>query len=282
MSVTKDVLRKLTGNVPEIVYHYCGPDGLLGILRSRHIWATSMRHLNDTSEQRYAAEQIRAVAKRIAWATSADPAALPAALLIDRAEETISYVACFSEHDDLLSQWRAYAPAEGGFAVGIQASSLSYGGDWLFGHCEYDCASHDQAVEAILRDHPKLVDPGESLDRLLEANDPQVGSLIAALLTLVPLRKHPGFSEEAEWRIVRGPFEAERHPTEFRVSRGAVIPYQCIPLAENDADLPIAEVVVGPSPDVRERTYGAIRMLLDQYGLKKCDLRVSKIPYRGW
>jgi Protein of unknown function (DUF2971) len=282
MSIIEDVLRKLRRDPPDIVYHYCGPDGLLGIVRSRQIWATSMRHLNDTSEQMYAAEQIRAVVKRIAWETSANPAALPAAALIDRAEEVISYVACFSEHDDLLSQWRAYAPPEGGFALGVRSSSLSSGGDWFFGNCEYDCASHDQAVESILRDHPKLLDPGESLERLTDANDPEVGRLIAAVLTLIPLRKHPGFREEAEWRVVRGPIEAERHPIEFRVSGGAVIPYQCISLAESGAELPIAEVVIGPSPDARERTYGATRMLLDQNGLTKCDLRVSKIPYRGW
>jgi hypothetical protein len=284
MSITEDIFRKLTGDPPDIVYHYCGPDGLLGILRSRQIWATSMRHLNDTSEQTYAAEQIRAIVTRIAQETSADAAALPVALLIDRAEEATSYVACFSEHADLLSQWRAYTPPEGGFAVGIQTSSLSSGGDWLFGECDYDCASHDQVVESILRDHPKLLDPGESLDRLVDTNDPKVRSLIAALLVLVPLRKHPGFREEAEWRIVRGPFEAENHPTKFRVSRGAVIPYQCIPLAENGAELPIAEVVIGPSPDARERTFGATRMLLHQNGLNptKCDLRVSRIPYRGW
>jgi hypothetical protein len=282
MSMTTEAFRKLTGDPPDIVYHYCGPDGFLGILRSRQIWATSMRHLNDMSEQTYAAEQIRAIVRRIAQETSADAAAVPASLLIDRAEEATSYVACFSEHADLLSQWRAYAASEGGFAVGIQTSSLSSGGDWLFGECDYDCASHDQVVESILRDHPKLLDPKESLQQLMHVSDHEVSSLIAALLTLIPLRKHPGFREEAEWRVVRGPIEAEHHPVEFRVSRGAVIPYQCIPLAESGVEFPIAEVVIGPSPDARERTYGATRMLLDEHGLKKCDVRVSKIPYRGW
>lgn len=284
MSITKDVLRKLTRNPPDIVYHYCGPDGLLGILGSRQIWATSMRHLNDTSERTHAAEAIRAIVTRIAREKSADPAALPAALLIDHAEKMISYVACFSEHGDLLSQWRAYAPSEGGFAVGIQTSSLPSGGDWLFGQCVYDCASHDQAVESILRDHPKLLYPGECLDRLVDATDPEVSSLIAALLTLLALRKHPGFREEAEWRIVRDGFKAENHQTMFRVSRRAVIPYQCILLAEDGAELPIAEVVIGPSPDAHERTFWATRMLLNQHGLSptKCDLRVSQIPYRGW
>jgi hypothetical protein len=126
------------------------------------------------------------------------------------------------------------------------------------------------------------VDPETTLEELMHAHDPEVDSFVAALLTLIPLLKHPGFSEEAEWRIVRGPLEAINHPTNFRVSRGAVIPYQCIPLAENGAEVPVAEVIIGPSPDARERTLVATRMLLSQHGLEKCDLRVSQIPYRGW
>ena len=115
---TREVFSGLTPKVREVVYHYCGPDGLLGILRSRAIWATSMIHLNDTSERTFAAELIRSVALRLAGKDSAEsqpPEGLPALLLIERAESAISYVACFSEHDDLLSQWRAYAPPTGRF-----------------------------------------------------------------------------------------------------------------------------------------------------------------------
>jgi hypothetical protein len=67
----------------------------------------------------------------------------------------------------------------------------------------------------------------------------------------------------------------------FRISRGALIPYQCIPLAGSGTELPIAEVVIGPSLDARERAYGATRILLDEHGLRRCDLRVSAIPYQG-
>jgi hypothetical protein len=280
MSMTADALREPSGIKPQVVYHYCGPDGLVGILQSGKIWASSVHHLNDISEQVYAAERLRDLVREIAPEISAETSALPGAMLIDRAEEMISYVACFSEHSDQLSQWRAYAPPAGGFAIGIETSSLS--GDWLFGRCIYDHTSQRRVIEAILQDHPSLFNLRTSLDQLMQANEPQVGSFIAALLTLVPLLKHPGFSEEAEWRIVRGPIEAEQHQTRFRVSRGAMIPYQCIPLVDSGAELPIAEVVIGPSVDARGRTYGATRMLLDEYGLKGCDLRVSEIPYRGW
>lgn len=282
----EEVFARLTGDVPEVVYHYCGPDGLLGILQSRHIWATSARHLKDTSERIFAVDLVRSAARRLARKASTDSEsleAIPAALrmLIQRVEEDTSYVACFSEHADLLSQWRAYAPQTGGFSIGIYASSIAWGGGWLFGRCEYDRASQAEAVESILQDHPKFLDPSCSLDQLIGENDPELRSLIAALLTLVPLLKHPGFSEEAEWRIVRG-IEAGDHPTEFRVSRGAVIPFQRIYLAGDTGRLPIAEVVIGPSLDARDQTYSATRVLLDQHGLQSCDVRISQISYRGW
>lgn len=143
-------------------------------------------------------------------------------------------------------------------------------------------ASYEEAVESILLDHPKLLDPVVSVDQLVNAHDPELASFIASLLTLVPLLKHPRFREEAEWRIVRQPPHVEDHPTEFRVSRDTLIPFQPIPLAAPGDRLPIAEIVIGPSPDARERSYGATRILLDQHGLQSCDIRVSQIPYLGW
>ncbi|MGA3345583.1 MAG: HepT-like ribonuclease domain-containing protein, partial [Terracidiphilus sp.] len=35
---------------PELLYHYTTQEGLLGILKSRSIWASHIRFLNDTSE----------------------------------------------------------------------------------------------------------------------------------------------------------------------------------------------------------------------------------------
>ncbi|MDE4561781.1 DUF2971 domain-containing protein [Sinorhizobium meliloti] len=147
---------------------------------------------------------------------------------------------------------------------------------------ETNISSQREAIEAILQDHSTLLDSNCSLEQCIEANDPDLQSFIAALLTLVPLLKHPGFSEEAEWRVVRGPFEAEAHCTEFRTSRDTVIPFQRIDLVTQNDPSPFAELTIGPSPDARDRTFGAIRRLLDQHGLQSCDLRVSDIPYRGW
>lgn len=211
---TQKVFARLTGGVPDVVYHYCGPEALAGIVQFRQIWATSAHHLNDLSERIFAGDLLRSIAKELALKSRSGFEffeATPAALLVERAVESISYVSCFSKNGDLLSQWRAYSPSTGGFAVGIRTSSLASGGDWLFGQCEYDRSSQTEAVKSILHDHPRLLDPSSSLDQLTDASDPEVSSFIAALLTLVPLLKHPGFREEAEWRVVRGPIEAENH-----------------------------------------------------------------------
>jgi hypothetical protein len=54
---------------PEILYHYTTREGLLGILRSRTVWATSIRFLNDASEYTYAQskfiEKLREIRQRI-------------------------------------------------------------------------------------------------------------------------------------------------------------------------------------------------------------------------
>ena len=281
----KEFFRRFTGEVPQIVYHYCGPDAFVGIVKSMQIWATSAHCLNDLSERTFASELIQDTAREIAVEYGFDSdsfEATPAAVLLQRVEESISYVSCFSEHPDLLSQWRAYAPPMGGFAVGIRTSSLASGGDWLFGRCEYDRSRQIDAAKSILKVHASLLDPKCSLDELIDTSDTGVSSLIAALLTLVPLLKHPGFREEAEWRVVRGPVESEDHPTEYRTARSSVIPFQRLDLTSEQGGVPIAEVIIGPSPRSRGLTYGATRLLLNHHGLESCELRTSDIPYRGW
>jgi hypothetical protein len=285
MLQTESVFETLTKQVPELVYHYCDPNAFLGIIESGEIWASSAHHQNDTSERSYAGELLRSVADNLVtqyFHQSEENSNSLTMLLIERAVDAIAYLTCFSEKSDLLSQWRAYTPRTGGFCVGFDTRKFTSGGDWLFGRCLYDPGKQRVAVEMILQEHLQFLDPSLPINALLQGNNPELASLIAALLTLVPLLKHPTFIEEAEWRLVRGPFEAEAHKVEFRVSRGQLIPFQRIPLIQKGELLPIAQVIIGPSADAESRTFGATRMLLDRHGLQSCDLQISKIPYRGW
>jgi hypothetical protein len=52
----------LIWRLDDLIYHYTGLRGLIGIVESGKIWATDIRFLNDTGEATYAR---RAIAKHI-------------------------------------------------------------------------------------------------------------------------------------------------------------------------------------------------------------------------
>ena len=45
--------------IPDVLYHYTTQAGLLGIIQSKQIWATSVLFLNDTTEINYAIKLIQ-------------------------------------------------------------------------------------------------------------------------------------------------------------------------------------------------------------------------------
>src|SRR4051794_32982715 len=115
-------------SIPERLYHYTSPAGLIGIVSSRTVWATVMHYLNDAKEFQKAIE----IAHGILYNTSADAAdvasVVQACAELDEALERVSrvHVCIFSltEQKDLLSQWRGYCPAAGGYSIGFDTSPL--------------------------------------------------------------------------------------------------------------------------------------------------------------
>jgi hypothetical protein len=139
---------RLHSEPPAVLHHYTTAAGLMGIIGSQRVWGTNARFLNDPSEVRYALKVIsEAVAERekpYLVARSAEPALerVPDILarLMGAREPKIEvwakqlleifdqqreiYVASFCEDGDLLSQWRGYAAAGGGYAIGITTDEI--------------------------------------------------------------------------------------------------------------------------------------------------------------
>ncbi|WP_187261290.1 DUF2971 domain-containing protein [Pontibacter beigongshangensis] len=126
-----------------------------------------------------------------------------------------------------------------------------------------------------------------------------------------PLIKHSAFSEECEWRIIAGYAESrvilkaptnlkitptgdgftatwnladeyipfEQQDLKFRQGKSFLIPYIEIPLSEDDEQVNLTEIVVGPTPHM-------------ELAIKSCELLLSKnnnvkisasiLPYRNW
>ena len=109
----------------QILYHYCGLDAFLSIIKNSTLWLSDIRKSNDYLECVYCRDKIN---EKIRGFLEDDKEALEAwdfgyNINSDLSMDMISYVACFSENKDQLSQWRGYADNGAGIAVGFSTSS---------------------------------------------------------------------------------------------------------------------------------------------------------------
>jgi hypothetical protein len=115
------------------LYHYTTGENFIKIIQSGELWATQTACLNDTTELVYSADQLlrRVKAKMDAPHNPAiDPilTRLNEALSNPDIEVSSVFVTCLSERRDDLSQWRAYAGGEGGYAVQFDPIKLREAG----------------------------------------------------------------------------------------------------------------------------------------------------------
>lgn len=256
----------------DTIYHYTDQRGLLGILKSRTLWATSVRHLNDTSEVRGLLEILGEVRRERGGLTglfSLSEAALRSQIISDQIRSSPSdHIASFSAEGDLLSQWRAYTPCAGGFALGFWRkgiASIKFKNAAL-GPCSYDRAGQKMAFTALL----------DQLDDLTGVPSDFIDPIVR---DLAPLFKHPKFAEEKEWRLV---LKVERDDADlrFRPGRSFLVPYVEVPLPTDDPPC-LTEVIIGPCPYPREAR-SSVESLLSVQKFPNVNVLSSKIPFRNW
>jgi hypothetical protein len=170
-----------------LLYHYTDQHGLLGILRSKSIWATHVRYLNDATEFVHGIKIAMQCVKETkidaesffkhrpdSWPRDA-PRRVGEILdhYVDDALARLNnlpvYVTCFFDSEpgdqpsksqgagDKLSQWRAYSKGSAGFSIGFDKGSLQNyiespgpsreGFVLLAGNCSYDEEEHRRILE---------------------------------------------------------------------------------------------------------------------------------------
>ncbi len=203
MGIQERVLSRFAVPLPQHLFHYTSLEAMEGILSSGRIWASDIHRMNDASELIHPLEIIR---ERLIRAHDRYPEP-PLENLLQRLIESVPtlsttplFAACFSADGDLLSQWRAYCPPEGGVSLGFDAASLVETDDGVafsLSQCVYDqhrqLALIDEAIAGFLQ----LVDE--------EGREPRPEEIVlefsSLALRLSPLLKHPKFVDEREWRI---------------------------------------------------------------------------------
>jgi len=280
------------------VYHYTDLAGLVGMVGSGVLWATSLSSLNDTSELAYGLKIVREE-----WA-ACERQGLP-----DRAGEFINQVLevvasdddranvfafSASAKDDLLNQWAHYGGTDG-----------------------FELAISTKRKFEVLGREPAVVDPEripvltngwgavlyrpkrqrENARRLLEralhefnryerfygsGTAEHLGAAAvwqgAHIKTQAALWKDPAFYAEKEVRYVTALTDAEA--PRFRASGSSEIPYvELRPKGEVAEGLPFLIGQVRLGPEVDAQTESDVRSLLAANGLETLDVWRSKIPY---
>ncbi len=277
--------------IPTELAHYTNHAGFDGILKSRTLWATEIKALNDISEQE--AFNIAQVGAMVA-SIDADSAteALNEAVLrgISAAARRDVFVSCLSDNADQLSQWRGYAVSTDpksdrrGYAIIFDTFRLAQ----VAGESGFDllkCVYSAFDLNVMVSDH--LTSAAVWLDIVgARKSDDQddVTDAVARqteewLIRTAPRYKNTAFSEESEWRLMG--LESSTHdlqkipPDESRPNRKRV----AIPISNSSGSL--AEIVkrVVVSPTFPPSGWECAQRLLHEAGLS-VEIKKSEIPYR--
>jgi len=281
------------------LFHYTNAPGFEGIISTNVLWATNAKFLNDASEVRYGRELglplLRSRCEAAAYEPWREVLGNAQALLGDKnspvsdsvlAEFTDAYVVCFCEGDDLLSQWRTYGAAGGGYSMEFNISPSSV----------VPSLRCRQIFVAPVRYERKK--QGDLLSDLLdkvekEVNDREAGFLAMVLDLILSAWlytvKDGAFQSEREWRLVLLPSVDESGYLDygnllFRSSQMGPIPF--IEVRQNNtpggnSKLPLVGVKCGPNI-AHEAVEHAVRLLLKKHGFLEAAKKASSstIPVR--
>lgn len=275
------------------LYHYTIGDNLIRIIESQELWATQAACLNDTTELTYAADQLRlAVMRKNLSATGTKIGTFRsrlAELLLNPSPETAgTFVTCFSEKRDDLSQWRSYSGGEGGYAIQFDHDELRRSGvptaELFQPLVKVEYKLEPESIDALLTFGEQCFVDLQGAGRAPTEQD-WLDEFATHWLSLIgflaPCFKHPKFESEKEWRFlyVLRPEDVSEKRMRFRQRQYMMTRH--VPLRLKGR-LPITGVVVGPCrhPQLSKIAVGD---LLKMHGYDPAVVKVelTEVPYRA-
>ena len=285
--------------LPEIIFHYTSAEAFISILEQNRIRATNIDFFHDAKELIYARDELlEEVMKRINILSAAaedDPEREEACIsynlgLIGKWLDELgghqwnanpTYVTCFCEDSDLLSQWRAYG--SGGYAIGFKAELL------VENRPDLQLKKVTYGVNPPLREEiiAVLDAIGEKHEKGSQYSSIQFAQKILPLLAGI---KHRAFSEEKEWRLIQKSWGSgfRTDNINFRSSEAlGLVPYVEVGFPPEA----IIKIIIGPGGE-RELKMNAIKWLLVKRGLEThtgyhptaneiVEVEFSDAPLRG-
>jgi hypothetical protein len=189
---------------PELLHHYTDVGGLLGIVESGTLWASSAPFLNDQTELSHSLILLGQIIRGERHEVNAGSPNEAADHYLNQVVNNFYlflevYLVCFCDSPDLLSQWRAYGQGQG-YAIGFKSDQLARMA--MLQKVTYDLEEQIRALAHLVRRWRKIfVDA--SPDASKSASERMVVlSLATALVRTIVGFKNEAFDVEQEWRLV--------------------------------------------------------------------------------
>lgn len=266
---------------------------------------THIKFMNDASEYSYAMnligqelEEIEKCAPEIVSQVMPTPESKgehhlnewlnPLKVIMDDITSIDVFIASFSEMVDDISQWRGYCPKLGGFCIGFESEGLvdlAKKQDYLLTSCIYKTSDQISIIREII--HSFFSDTENILNDTKSENRAELTREMIKLIMhtsrnywkIGSVIKNASFENEKEWRISSTSYKEVKR-LKYIPGNSMIIPYINFPLTRDTFEMPIREIIIGPTPHP-ELSEQSVKMLLSSNGLK-CDVKQSKIPYRAW
>ena len=262
--------------IPEELFHYTSAAGALGILHGGSVWASMLHYMNDGQEFGYALELARGLLRESLGTTAEDEDCRSTCeQYLNSIKRLAVFIFSLSERQDLLSQWRAYCPPEGGYVIGFRAKELQdvvLPEGFRLVACEYNRERQIELLRPVVDrmiSAARELGSGASGTALRDVMTDEFAEVAAGL-------KHPSFEEEREWRLVAAPKPFDT--VVYRATQTLVVPYFNLSITRGKT-LPVSRVVVGPHrfPELARRSLHFMTAVVRGWPIK---VEHSNTPYR--
>jgi hypothetical protein len=279
--------------LPDVLWHYTGGTGLLGIIQERSIWATQVSCLNDSTEVEYGFDLMRNSLLACGTRPTFRRAERQLLIAVEKDWANVSritsdwFVACFTTHGDDLSQWRAYGGGEGGFAIGFRTGGLmkAFPASPILLPVSYRREAHETLAQRIaegtlaffregLKARPDHA-PQQWVNMFLPA-------WTAAIAYVLPMMKHSAFEAESEWRLIYKPAPKDYQRMKFRAMPSMLSRHMPLTFETGDRkSFVISEIKIGPARHM-EISRASVRDLLRAHGYPNATtVSSSNIPFQA-
>lgn len=284
-----------SGTLEKTAWHYTNAKGLLGILESNEIRASSPRFVNDKSEMTYGLAKMKEF-----WSNGSDfqgihghskdfiSEALDEKDFENQIDNTFFVSA--SKNGNNLNQWRNYSGSDG-FAIELDLeTNLCHKGliapvnglgmieglifsDWY--DVNYDETSLEKRFLELIRFLPQIQDFTQ-----LKSHDAKISFAKVVLMSNFLKFKHPAYLHEEEIRYVIATDDSIQ--PDYVEKNGLIRPYLGLHTCDSEISksyLPLPILNIRCGPEMKNGEVKMIKEMMNTYGYETLEVFKSNIPF---